>query len=521
MCPSVRTLNFDLERTRNWRDGHKINGLYELSPLLWNCTLPASGTVFDPYNATFFDYYSAPAPGMEQLVTLSVLQKKVLAMEDANTLVCGSGWNCTYNVSFEAPGYKCDEIARGIGNNVDNLLQMNAPFNTGVLIPEGNLSYIAHTSLGEYATVQVETEPGGVPKDPPPFRPNLGAFRTEPVVWIGFTEINDPNAALPKGNNDSEWSNAFTPQIIKCEHYVARYTVQFMQALGSQQTLVTNRTYIRRLIDTDYVPGVDANDGTLDNVTATPESNYVLPLDFENYRFTSAYHAIGQLMRGYINGTITNNPTYLPMQATNAVLTRLVNPRNFFAVDDFMNQFQSFYEDLILSIFSNPSFYSVSWARTPDQPSGTLNATSEDMLWPCTKTRLINKFVYRKSDLWMAYAFAIALAIVGVSLGAAAIAQNNHHSRNTRFSSIVAATRGSALDEIPWKRSRWGEIPPEIYKQKLEYGIISDRAVGELRDVETESTASYYGFAPEGRANPALGLESRGRQSVWSFRSFE
>lgn len=521
-CPTVRTLNFDLERTRNWRNGHKINGLYELSPSLWNCTLPMSGTVFDPYNSTFFDYYTAPAPGMQRLVTLSVLQKKAIEMENTNAVVCGNGWNCTYGVTFEAPGYRCDEVAQGVGDNSDGLLAMNSPLSTDMLIPAGNFSYVAHTSLGEYAAIQMDVEPGGVPKDPPPYPPHFGALRTEPVVWIGFADINNRSMALPNGSDDAGWSSSFTPRIIKCEHYVTRYTVQFRQVLGSQQTTMTNRTYIRRLIDTDYVPGVDAQDGTLDNVTATPESNYILPLDVENYRFTGAYHAIGQLMRSYINGTITNNPTYLPLQATQAVLTRLIDPRNFFVVEDFTQQFQSFYEDLILSTFSNPSFYAVSWARTPDQPSGTLNATSDNMLWPCTKTRLINKFVYRKRELWIAYSFAIILAMVGVSLGAAAIAQNNHHPRDTRFSSIVAATRGSVLDEMPWKRSRWGEVPREVFKQRLEYGVISDDANETTsQGLQNPSTTKYYGFAPEGRVNSGLGLESRGRLSALSFRSLE
>lgn len=521
-CQSVRTLNFDLERTRNWRDGHKINGLYELSPSLWNCTLPMSGGVFDPYNATFFDYYTAPAPGMQRLVTLSVLQKRVIEMENTNALVCGNGWNCTYSITFEGPGYKCDEVAQGIGDNLDGLGKMNAPFTTDVLIPKGNFSYIAHTSLGEYATIQMNVEPGGVPKEPAPYPPHLGALRTEPVVWIGFADINDRSVPLPLNRDNSSWSESFTPRIIKCEHYVTRYTLQFKQTLGSQQITLKNRTFIRRLIDTDFVPGVDAQDGTIDNVTATPESNYVLPLDVENYRFTAAYHAIGQLVRPYINGTITNYPTILPMQASDAVLTGLIDPRNFFVVNNFMQQFQSFYEDVIWSIFSNPSFYPVSWARAPDQPSGTLNATSDNLLWPCTKTRVINKFVYRKRDLWIAYTFAIVLAIVGVSLGAAAIAQNNHHPRDTRFSSIVAATRGAVLDEMPWKKSRWGEVPREVFKQRLEYGVILEGAnEDQSQSLQNENSTKYFGFAPEGKVSAVLGQESRGRQSALSFRSLE
>ncbi|QDS75597.1 hypothetical protein FKW77_006346 [Venturia effusa] len=521
-CESVRTLNFDLERTRNWRNGHKINGLYESSPALWNCTLPMSGTVSDPYNATFFDYYTAPAPGMQRLVTLSVLQKRVIEMENVNALVCGNGWNCTYDITFEGPGYKCDEVARGIGDNRDSLARMNAPFNTGVLIPEGNFSYIAHTSLGEYAAIQMDVEPGGVPKEPAPYPPHLGAFRTEPVVWIGFADINDRSAPLPINNDNSTWSEFFTPRVIKCEHYVTRYTVQFKQTLGTQQTILKNRTYVRRLIDTDFVPGVDALDGTMDNVTATPKSNYILPLDVENYRFTAAYHAIGQLVRPYVNGTITNNPTNLPMQASDAVLTGLIDPRNFFVVENFMQQFQSFYEDVIWSIFSNPSFYHVSWARAPDQPSGTLNATSDNMLWPCTKTRVINKFVYRRRELWIAYTFAIVLAMAGVSLGAAAIAQNNHHPRDTRFSSIVAATRGTVLDEMPWKRSRWGEVPREVFKQKLEYGVIADGALEEQsQSLQSRDRENYFGFAPEGKVRSGLGSQGRGRLSALSFRSLE
>ncbi len=56
-CSGVRTLNFELEKTKNWRNEERINGLRVLSLSLYNSTVSNSDTMAaTPFNETFFDY---------------------------------------------------------------------------------------------------------------------------------------------------------------------------------------------------------------------------------------------------------------------------------------------------------------------------------------------------------------------------------------------------------------------------------------------------------------------------------
>jgi hypothetical protein len=526
-CPSVRTLNFNAEKTKNWRVRQAINNLPELSLSLWNSTLADSSLVMDPFNETFFDYYTLPSSQVDMVATLSAYIKKVMPRANASIEICGGGWNCSYSINFVGPGYKCDLQAKGRNDNSDILANLGSPFNTNSLIPDGDYNYIAHTSGGEYSATQMaDVEAGGAPKMKPPFPKHLGAFRTEPVLWIGFSDVNDHDVPIPHSKDEPGYSSAFTPKIYRCEHYVTNYTVQFNHTLAQQFTNVTKRDFLYRIINTTYVPSVDSNDGTADNVTATPDSNFIYPLDYERYRVTAAYHSLGRLMRQHINGSISWTPAIV--SNTEALKTRLIDPTSYLVVPTFIEQVQSFYEDIILSLFSNPQFLAVSWAADPEQRSGVGNTTAANLLYPCTRSRLMNKFVYKARDLWIVYSIAIICATVGVAFGAAAIAQNNHHVRTTRFSSIVAATRAPCVDELPWQVSKWGEIPDAVLGAKLGHGIIVDESTRPvtpgLSPGHEGNSKVYYGFAPEGRlAKSELAAMSKRKTSasVLSFRSWK
>jgi hypothetical protein len=102
VCSSVRTLNFTPEATNNWRYPHRLRaGLPELSLSSWNVT---SSDLDDP---NLFDYYTAPSAPAQQVTTMSAYLKRVLYREEISVESCGAGWNCTYNISFIGPGYKC------------------------------------------------------------------------------------------------------------------------------------------------------------------------------------------------------------------------------------------------------------------------------------------------------------------------------------------------------------------------------------------------------------------------------
>ncbi|KAK3317999.1 hypothetical protein B0H66DRAFT_555941 [Apodospora peruviana] len=563
-CASVRTLNFEAEKAKNWRNPDKIDGRPGLSLSLWNCTLPMSGDNLSPYNETFFDYWTSSSWQVDLVAALSAYGSRVVPRENVATETCGAGWNCSYTISFTGPGYKCGEVARGRGDNTNKLAELGAPFNTRYLLPDGDFAYVAHTTLGDYSLVQIEAEPGGVPKDvEPPFPKNLGAWRTEPVLWIGHSDW-EGDGPVPASRADAKnWNTSFVPTIFRCEHYVTDYTVQFNHTLSDQVTTVLNRTYLHPIVDTTFVPGKDADDGTKDNVTAIPEENYISPLDVPAYRLAGAYHSLGSNLRAVINGTIQYTPWIVA--DTEAMKTTLINKSTYLVSDNFMSRIQSFYEKMLLSLLSNPQFIIVSWAADPSRRSGIGNSSTanrEDLRYPCTRTRLVNAYAYRARDLWIVYAIAIIAAMVSVAFGAAALAQNNYHVRDTTMSSIVGATRAPGLEQLPWKASKWGEVPGEIRKVRMGYGIVTDDYHPGHHDGESESFASpglgarvseyddsghrlglapslastsnarvYYGFAPEeffrrraggdgGEGESGTDFKKEAKK-VWTFKSWE
>ncbi|KAH0441690.1 hypothetical protein CcaCcLH18_01950 [Colletotrichum camelliae] len=191
-CPGVRTLNFSQEVIGDWRDRTKINGLYPISVNFWNTT---SVNMSDP---GFFDYWAGRTDQVDQVLLAGTILQRPYTNFDETLMVCEKGWNCTAEIEFVGPGYKCQELARGVGAKVGTLQQESGearvPFPYEDLGPAGNYTWIAHASLGDYTNPQLnDTWGGGIPRMEPPFPKNLGAFRTEPVVWVGYSSIMEHN----------------------------------------------------------------------------------------------------------------------------------------------------------------------------------------------------------------------------------------------------------------------------------------------------------------------------------------
>lgn len=135
---------------------------------------------------------------------------------------------------------------------------------------------------------------------------------------------------------------------------------------------------------------------------------------------------------------------------------------------DLIDGIQSLYENMILSLLSNPQLMVVAWAAQPWNQSGTL---SDGPLWPCKKSRNLNVFDYRVRDLWLVYGSFIFLAAISIMFGLKAVQQNAGHFKKNRFSAIVAATRGPELDSVAWRTNAHGKMPRGVGKTKLGYGI--------------------------------------------------
>ncbi|KAK3390146.1 hypothetical protein B0H63DRAFT_390151 [Podospora didyma] len=519
-CPGVRSLNFTFEETNEWRDPVKIGQLFEMPLSFWNTTKPSNS---DPPG--WFDYYTGPSPIFFQTASIGAYMGREVMRKNAQVETCGSGWNCSFEITFTAPAYKCTELASGVGTKPANLTQESGsiapPFDLDLILPTGRFSYYAFTSGGEYSSTQMrDVSSGGIPNSPPPYPKHLGAFRTEPIIWIGYASIADPDKPIPNSPSDPAWATAFVPKLFACENYESSYTVLFNFTEGTQSTLVKNITFLHPVVNTTFLPNIDADDGTADNVTATPEANYILPADTHRYRRTAAFHSLGQLVRYFLNGTVEmENSLVNPIVNTNALQTKLLDPRtNYFPHPDLATVVQHFYADIILSLLSSPQFAPVVWAARPGEQSGTLLQgglpdNKETYLYPCDKSRTANVYKYHVRDLWIVYGIAILLAAAGIIAGAVAVGENDGAMRDTRFSSIVAASRGPALEKVAWASGVPGRgvggndaaahtVPKEVKGLRIGYGLVPGSG-GDQSD-ETEgwrrSTGSQvrYGFGLEG-----------------------
>ena len=508
-CPNVRSLNFDKESLENWRDPTIRDNLIGQSITTWNSTTATTA------EEGWFDYYTTYSSTMELTATMAVYTQQEVARPAVSDDICGGGWNCSYTIEFVAPGYKCEELAVGVGATVGKLGEHDPPEKFGIdyLLPRGNYSYQALAMGGEYWLSQVSpVSTGGMPTEiKPPFPKNLGAFRTEPIIWIGYAERVDP---VPTNRSMPGFDEAFVPHVFACEHYETAYTVQFKYRNGKQTANVTDRQYLRKVVDTKWLQdelnpsphaadeGVDNSnndretDGTNDGTVAFPESNYVFPQQVERYRKVAAYHSVGKLMREFLQGSLESNNVLNPISNTKALQTKLLDARQkWFPFGDLQSRLQSLYEDIVLSMLADTRFLTVVWAANPDIISGPIadNSTDyRDSAYPCQRSRDEIRYKYHARDLWIVYSLALLLALTAILIGTRAVLANEGVLHDTRFSNIVAATRGPALDKLGWHskgaadalaRGGGGDhgrhLPRDIKNIKVGYGIVPLPGAGE------------------------------------------
>ncbi|KAI0155353.1 hypothetical protein GGR57DRAFT_95136 [Xylariaceae sp. FL1272] len=448
-CPGIRTLNLSNEEFENWRYPSRIDGLQEVTLSLWNSTVPYGTLNPNISKPEWFDYYTSPKESYTTLATLAAYDQKAIMKNGANLEICGAGWNCSYTINFTAPAYRCTEVASGVGSEVRSLGEQKPPkgFTTDLLLPTGNNSYYVYAFGSEYSAQMKSVRPGGQPTTDPPYPEHMGAWRTEPVIWFGYSafvgEWPPPDNKQTIGFNES-----FVPHVVACENWETDYTVKFDIMGADQKTEVMNRTYLHKVIDTVWDQSKDANDGTTDNITAYPSSNYVYPHDLRKYRRVSAMHSLGLPLRTFINGTIDSTQVSLPTENTPALQTKLIDQSSFFLTyPDVTARLESLFDDMILSLFSKPEFLAVVWAADPSAKSG-LGKGDESTLYPCTRSQSQNVFDYHVRDLWVVYALVILLGLAGIEVGRHAVRANEGVLRDTRFSTIVAATRGPGLDGV-------------------------------------------------------------------------
>ena len=472
----VPTLNFTTESFKDWRSpipyeggGNKISVMY------YNSTDKLAETV------GWIDYYDQPSAELKRIALLfgynNIMNHSTnkLGARQAN---CGGSYDCLYEQTFIAPGYKCDEVARGVGDN-SKLVELGAPFNTSVLVPEGRKIYHAQVDLGDYKHPQAGTfkrGPGGIPDGKIP--DDLGVFKHEPVLWLGIS-VNSTKRVADDYPFKQNWTHRYDPSILRCVLHEAQYTVSWNYS-GPYFHDMTTVQYLAPVIDTDF-PRYE--DGTPNyDADPSPVQNYISPRnDVALYKKTAAYHAMGDVFRDFLRGSIEMEaplpgPSYGVVDSP-ITRTRLVTA-NSEPKDDFINVLEGFYSDMVLSLFSAPEMLAV----------GKTEAT-------VYRTRSQSSFVFMPTRLWMCYAPVIFVTLVILLFGIATIYEDGT-TFSTGFSRILVTTRNTTLDDISRGACLGNDpFPMELMHTRLKFGVLSDG-----------SESEYVGF--EGFQHCAFGVAS-------------
>lgn len=442
LCPGAKTLNFSQESIEDWRSPTRLEGWYGDTLSFWNNTTP---DVTDP---NFFDYWDQPNESIKHLANAVLIRDG--PMPDSSQKTCGEGWDCEFNITFVAPGYRCEHIPTGSSQRFKTPRGAVPPFNESVLIPRGDFSYYSHASRGEYLAVQMDSSgSGGVITTKPPFPKDLGTFRTEPIIWVGYSTIVG-SGEVPRNRTMPGWDGFFVPKMLYCEMFETEYTVEFKYVQQAQASRVLERKYIAPIINTTYDPTTITLDGTRDPITAYPKDRYVYPHDTARYRYVAAYHSVGAAFRDIVNGTIDSKQIDQPMYGETKVwMTRMADLRkDCFPVPNLMEALQGLFEDILVSMINRPDlFLVVSWAANATRISGGREG-DESTMYPCIRSRPENRFRYNSMELGAVYGVSIMLATVAVSIGTFAVIRNGGILRNTRFSSIATLLQhcGYSLD---------------------------------------------------------------------------
>lgn len=134
-----------------------------------------------------------------------------------------------------------------------------------------------------------------------------------------------------------------------------------------------------------------------------------------------------------------------------------------------MEDVQSLFEDLLISLLSEPSL---------------VIAESEDV--PCMRTRTGLQYRYYKRSLWIGYTVVISITFSFVLVGAWSIHQNGVAS-DVLFSRIMVTTRNPTLDHLSVGACLGGDpFPKELTETKLRFGVLleDDPREGPLGKVE-------------------------------------
>ncbi|RPA97607.1 hypothetical protein L873DRAFT_1690012 [Choiromyces venosus 120613-1] len=424
---TVPILNFAAENTVDWR--HPKKGRFGYSLSFYNTTPPPPKD-----GPVWFDQPSFIARKLQILATYSGRSIQM-------TTPC-SNYNCTWKASFQAPWYNCTskkqaevalEMPRYINYTFDDLA------------PVGNKIYFASSDAVEYARPQPGYNTDVLDKQ--------GIFYNEPAIWFGYVyqtkrRSNDTGVLPPNAKSPAAWDYEIQRHVMRCELQKANYTIKFSFSNNVQSA------------------SVSVSDGTPAFTPPAGSTSYK-PLD-PGYKEFTGYHTLGLLVREMVNGYVNKtNSTEPPVTSTALSQSRLLNQTTSFTMPNFKGEFQKFFEEIVLSLLSEP-FLEI----------GTTEVV------PCKMTRFENIFRYEMQGLWVGYAISAAVALMSIIAGGVSIYWNGITS-DTLFSKILVTTRNRTLDKLV-KRYEGvclggDPFPRELEQTQLRFGVIDERETDDDR----------------------------------------
>ncbi|KAF2826385.1 hypothetical protein CC86DRAFT_394370 [Ophiobolus disseminans] len=486
----VPTMDFTAEGLTDWRYPVPVgNGSTSKRSLMYYNT-----TDVQAKTPGWFDYYDQPSAELKRIALLMAYSTneypnvKATGRQDA----CGGNANCTYEQSFVAPGYQCEEVT-------DRALDLGAPFNTSVLVPNGRNLYHAEVDHGAYLQPQnavFEDGPGGIPIGEPP--EDLGVFKSEPYLWIGYAV----NSTVRLASDDPfirNWTHRYVPHIVRCTHMETKYTVTWNWTEPLFHTTV-QREYLNPIVNTELTR---LGNGSISG-DPQPSSNYISPRDdVARYKRVASYHAVGSMFRQFIRGTVDlvaplPGPSYA-LVYSDITKTRLVQP-NVHPKENLTKELESFYTDLVLSIFSTPDMLVIS------------NETSV-----VNRTLIHSSFIYVPIRLWQCYAPVIFVTLLILLFGALTIWEDGT-TFSVGFSRILVTTRNTTLDHISRGACLGNDpFPVELMHTQLRFGAVGGG--GSAGDGLGHQGPGHCAFgvdsevAPIERGVPYAGLRQRTKKS--------
>lgn len=465
---TVRVLNFTQELDTDWQK-------------------PRHGRV--GYNAAFYhriensiftgkplEWYLGPSYQLTRVIEASLFGDTPLQKE---TSPC-SGYNCTYNVSFEAPWYGCKELKNRL--EWENYTLYPSRFAGGDIDPS-NDAYLDYNEFPKDLIYKEYHEDDGYIGEPRSLyveENNQTTLKSDQgclSIWdewdaIVFgtavnSTIRDENVRWPyhlENVIDPEvYENYPTKQrfpfrimsrVVRCSYQLAQYKVKHTW----NSTDVVLREVSVDPETTKYL--VEGDDPVIDVGWLCP--------DHPKYRLYVSFHAIAQAVMDVVFGFV-QQPHYYHAARTDSrvTMTQLFTPvgeNPDWPHPEMGEQFQKAFQNAIIAILANPYF------------EVSQNATAE-----CKRYRWENRFHYIPQTLLIPYGIAVFLSLLWLIIGAVCILRNGMVA-NSAFSTIMSTTRDDSLDvmvrSFPGASLGATPMPPDLRDTKLRFGIIRGEVDG-------------------------------------------